>query len=232
MRLGLGGDGLQGERGPGVEPKLSLFESRNGRLRDAKHGSQVSLRKVAVFAKGGNIHSEHAYMRIRMVRSMNLCVRGYAPPHSARYGAPMDRAFGRRVFEIRKQAKLGQTEFGELFDVSQSTVGRWERGSIPQSDTLHAIAEYAGITIKELLGGAAPYANDDALSAGQLQQAILEAYPLPDGPPEQQAAYLADTVLKILALPPTRRPIHGVIANDEKGDSAKGVPPRKPTKRI
>lgn len=162
---------------------------------------------------------------------MTLCVRGYAPSHLARYGAPMDKAFGRRVFEIRMEAKLGQTEFGELFDVSQSTVGRWERGSIPQSDTLHAIAEYAGITIRELLGGEPAHTNDGSLSAGQLQQAILDAFPLPPVPPEQQAAYLADTVLKILALPPSRRPIYSLPANDAKDDSAIDAPPRLPTKR-
>lgn len=170
-------------------------------------------------------------MRIRMGRSMNLCVRGYAPSHHPVYGAAMDKAFGRRVYEIRLAAKLGQTEFGELFDVSQSTVGRWERGSIPQGDTLHAIAEYAGISIRELLGSSAPFGEGQGLSAEQLQRAILDAYPLPDGPPEKQASYLADTVLKILELPPSRAPNPRTVAIGSGAGSAKGAPPRAPTRR-
>lgn len=162
---------------------------------------------------------------------MNLCVRGYAPSHFPVYGAAMDKAFGRRIYEIRLAAGLGQTEFGELFDVSQSTVGRWERGSIPQSDTLHAIAEYANITIKELLGGPAPFGEGQGVSAEQLERAILLLYPLPDGPPEKQASYLADNVLKILALPPSRAPSHQTLPIGSEAGTSKGAPPRAPTRR-
>lgn len=187
------------------------------------------MRKIALFAKGDNVHNRDAYMRIRMGRSMNLCVRGYAFAHDTQYAAPMDSKMGNRIKAIRLKSGLGQSEFADHFDVSQSTVGRWEKGSVPQGDRLQKLADLGGMTIHELLG--APAVDQDDINEQELRRAILDAFPLPPVPPEQQASYLADTVLKILALPPSRHPNQGVVANDAKGDSAKGAPPRRPTKR-
>lgn len=98
-------------------------------------------------------------MRIRMVRSMNLCVRGYASAHVPAYTALMNQFFADRVAQIRASSGLDQTQFGEIFGVGQSSVVRWEQGSIPKGDRLNRIADYAGITVDELLGREPRHSN-------------------------------------------------------------------------
>ena len=45
--------------------------------------------------------------------------------------------FGKRIFEIRNNAKLTQAQFAELFDVSQQAVQKWESGvSAPDIDKI------------------------------------------------------------------------------------------------
>lgn len=57
-----------------------------------------------------------------------------------------------RVKQIRLSKGLDQTEFGDLLEVSQSTVTRWERGAQPKPDALSKIADLAGISVDQLLG--------------------------------------------------------------------------------
>lgn len=160
---------------------------------------------------------------------MTLCVRGYAFAHEARYAPPMDSKMGARIKAIRIKSGLGQTEFADHFDVSQSTVGRWEKGSVPQGDKLQKLADMGGMSVHELLG--APSIAQDDINEEELRRAILDAFPLPPVSPEEQAGYLADTVLKILALPPTRRPTHSIGKTGEKAERAKSSPPQRPTKK-
>lgn len=52
---------------------------------------------------------------------------------------------------LRVKQKLTQDEFGHLFDVTRSTVSKWERGlSIPELSTLNKIAVFFDVTIEEL----------------------------------------------------------------------------------
>lgn len=81
-----------------------------------------------------------------------ICVNGYASPHIPLYMAAMNQRFADNVARIRADSGLDQTEFGEIFGVGQSSVGRWEKGSIPKGDRLHLIAEYGKMTVDELLG--------------------------------------------------------------------------------
>lgn len=64
----------------------------------------------------------------------------------------MTTPLAKRIAAIRMSAGLDQTEFGEAVGVSQSTVGRWERGSEPKIDVLQRIADFAGTTVERLTG--------------------------------------------------------------------------------
>lgn len=63
---------------------------------------------------------------------------------------------GQSIKQRRKEAKLTQSEFSELFSVSTSTVANWERdkGPLPDILTLWGIADYFKISIDELIGRA------------------------------------------------------------------------------
>jgi len=58
----------------------------------------------------------------------------------------------RKIYAIRKAANLNQTQFAEALRTTQSTVTRWEKGSIPSGDMLKAIADFANTTVERLLG--------------------------------------------------------------------------------
>lgn len=53
---------------------------------------------------------------------------------------------------IRQAAGLTQTEFADALGTTQSTVTRWERGSIPGGEMLKAIADFAQTTVEHLMG--------------------------------------------------------------------------------
>lgn len=53
---------------------------------------------------------------------------------------------------IRIAADMNQTQFGEALGVGQSTVTRWESGSVPKGEHLKAIANFANTTVERLLG--------------------------------------------------------------------------------
>lgn len=102
------------------------------------------------------------------------------------------------------------------------------KGTAPSIDKVERLARVAGLSLAEFVAGKKP---DEAISASQLEQAILDSFPLPPLPFDRQAAYLADVVLDVLGLPPVESPIP---ANDETGaqaGSAKASPPRGSTKR-
>ncbi|AOR76316.1 helix-turn-helix transcriptional regulator [Novosphingobium resinovorum] len=64
----------------------------------------------------------------------------------------MTKQLARKISAIRTTLGLSQAEFAERLGVSQSTAGRWEKGSIPAGDLLHAIAAMANTTVQRLLG--------------------------------------------------------------------------------
>lgn len=60
---------------------------------------------------------------------------------------------GKKIKNIRLEHGLNLREFGEkINDSSDSLVSRWEKGhSIPRHDRLKKIAEFANITVEELM---------------------------------------------------------------------------------
>ncbi len=57
--------------------------------------------------------------------------------------AAMSQIIAANVKTLRTSLRLNQTEFGEILDVSQGTVARWENGSEPKNDRLVKMAELA-----------------------------------------------------------------------------------------
>ena len=57
-----------------------------------------------------------------------------------------------KIRAIRQASGLTQAEFAERLGTTQSTVTRWEKGSIPQGDMLQAIATLANTTVERLMG--------------------------------------------------------------------------------
>lgn len=61
---------------------------------------------------------------------------------------------GKKIIEIRKQNKLSQEEFAELFNVSRQTISSWENSkSYPDIDTLVKISNKFEISLDSLLKG-------------------------------------------------------------------------------
>lgn len=57
-----------------------------------------------------------------------------------------------KIRAIRQANGMTQVEFAERLGTTQSTVTRWEKGSIPQGDMLQAIATLANTTVERLMG--------------------------------------------------------------------------------
>lgn len=65
--------------------------------------------------------------------------------------------FGERLRELRKDKKLSQRELGEIFGLSESTIGMYERGQrFPDFDILVKFADFFDTTTDYLLTGRKP----------------------------------------------------------------------------
>ena len=62
--------------------------------------------------------------------------------------------FSKSIYQMRKQTKLTQEQFAELFDVSQQAVQKWESGvSVPDIEKIIQIAKYFDVSLDSLLMG-------------------------------------------------------------------------------
>ncbi len=59
---------------------------------------------------------------------------------------------GSRIAELRKEKKITQEELAGVVGVSAQAVSKWERGGVPDTELLPAIADYFGVTIDRLFG--------------------------------------------------------------------------------
>lgn len=68
------------------------------------------------------------------------------------------KAVGSRIKAIRLASGMTLKEFGQLFGANESIVSRWEKGSsIPKIERLKRIAEFANISVQDLLHGVKRY---------------------------------------------------------------------------
>lgn len=78
---------------------------------------------------------------------------------------------GKRIAELRKENRMSQEQFGQLFHVTRQTVSNWENAkSYPDLQTLVKISELFEITMDELLKENAPMVQkiDKERKAGKL----------------------------------------------------------------
>lgn len=111
-----------------------------------------------------------------------LCVDDYPFWGSGDYPMLMQGNLAQKIKAIRLSLKLNQTEFGERLDTTQSTVARWERGSVPTGENLERIAELAKTTIDQLLGVSELAGGSNAIPVVGYVGAGAEVFPFDDYP--------------------------------------------------
>ncbi len=68
---------------------------------------------------------------------------------------------GKHISELRKQNGYTQKKLGELLDVSDKTISKWEQGTIaPDITILHSVSKVLGVSVDEILLGE-PINNND-----------------------------------------------------------------------
>ena len=61
---------------------------------------------------------------------------------------------GKFIASLRQERRLNQTDFGELFGVTNKTVSRWETGAyMPPVEILELMSRELGVTINEIVAG-------------------------------------------------------------------------------
>lgn len=64
----------------------------------------------------------------------------------------MDKSICQRIREVRKSLKLTQNQFAELVDLSEDSIGKIERGTVPRMETVYKIANGLNMSVEDLLG--------------------------------------------------------------------------------
>ena len=65
----------------------------------------------------------------------------------------MENIVGQRIREIRYEAKLNQSKFGQSISVSQDTISLWENGkSLPNTEFIILICKKYNVSADYLLG--------------------------------------------------------------------------------
>lgn len=69
----------------------------------------------------------------------------------------MNKTFGQKFYELRKQKNLTQEQIAERLNISSQAVSKWENDlACPDIMLLKEIAEIFGVTVDELLGNDKP----------------------------------------------------------------------------
>lgn len=85
------------------------------------------------------------------------------------------KSVGERIKNIRRKNGKTQEQFGDIFSASKGNVATWEKGlSLPNSERLKKISEYAGISVNELLYNQKD--NDESLKL-KIFEKMLNMYP-------------------------------------------------------
>jgi len=80
-----------------------------------------------------------------------ICTPELELPSSIRYASRMtETILAQNISALRRHLGKNQTEFAELIGTQQANVSKWEsKGVEPTSDYLSAMADYAGVSIRE-----------------------------------------------------------------------------------
>lgn len=85
-----------------------------------------------------------------------LCVTALGSINHTGYVAAMTDKLSQKIISLRRSLGINQSDFGRIFGVTQSTVSRWEKGSVPSSIELAALASKAGVSVNEFIGSNEP----------------------------------------------------------------------------
>lgn len=81
-----------------------------------------------------------------------LCVGELGEPRRLGYRPRMSDDLATKIRRFRISLGKNQAEFGELFGVSQGSVSRWEKGSMPEPRALAQMAGQMGTDLRSLIG--------------------------------------------------------------------------------
>lgn len=126
-----------------------------------------------------------------------------------------------------KPADLSERQWCLKAGVSTSFFTDVRKGAVPSIDKVERMANAVGQSLAEFVSGG----PQKGVNGARLQKAILDAFPLPPLPFDQQAGYLADVVLDILGLPPTQTTSPTNDAMPLAADNAEGAPLLGSTRR-
>jgi transcriptional regulator with XRE-family HTH domain len=87
-----------------------------------------------------------------MMPASEICVGGLAATVAAAYRPRMADDLATKIRKYRQSLGLNQAEFGDLFGVTQGSVSRWEKGSMPDPSALIALAARMGVDLRQLIG--------------------------------------------------------------------------------
>lgn len=91
-------------------------------------------------------------MRIRMMIASKICVAELGPVRPMLYRPRMVDDLATKIRKFRQSLGLNQQDFGDMFGVTQGSVSRWEKGSMPDPSALAAMAGRMGVDLRQLIG--------------------------------------------------------------------------------
>lgn len=90
-------------------------------------------------------------MRMRMRNANTLCGSALAENALPSYWRDVPNDLSSRITAIRRKLGLKQHEFAAVLGVTQTTVSRWEKGSVPNGTMLAQIAQAGGVDLSSLV---------------------------------------------------------------------------------
>lgn len=78
---------------------------------------------------------------------------GFVAERHFGYRLEMGKAIATKIKEMRISLGLNQTELAERLGVTQASVSRWEKGSMPDAPRIAQLAELRGESVKQFIDG-------------------------------------------------------------------------------
>lgn len=87
-----------------------------------------------------------------MLAASKICVGELAMGPRLPYRPPMADDLATKIRKFRQSLGMNQQGFAELFGVTQGSVSRWEKGSMPDPSALAVMAGKMGVDLRALIG--------------------------------------------------------------------------------
>ena len=94
----------------------------------------------------------YAYTRQHMSRQPEIYVNELGWTANRRYRRVMGDVIATKIRKLRISLGLNQSELAKRLNVTQASVSRWEKGSLPDADKLSQLAELSGETVRSFIG--------------------------------------------------------------------------------